>query len=163
MRHGGKGGYGWVRPALAGVAALLMSAAGFLATRVRTSEETSKETRSNANVSATVVCGHKPGARRESAAYGHPHHTSTCEEQEHAGLPVVDAELTAAPHVPRPVGRSEPVLLRVRMEARVKEGPLDPPLAYDFWTFSDTVPGPFIRARVGDTIAVTAHIKFGNK
>jgi FtsP/CotA-like multicopper oxidase with cupredoxin domain len=68
------------------------------------------------------------------------------------GLAVVEAELTVAPHVPPPIARRDPVLLRVKMDSQVTEAQLEPPQSYDFWTFSGTVPGPFIRARVGDTM-----------
>ncbi len=88
------------------------------------------------------------------APYNHPHHTSTHQEKEDTGLAVVDAELTVAPHVPPPIARREPVLLRVKMDSQVTEAQLEPPQTYDFWTFSGTVPGPFIRARVGDTMEV---------
>jgi len=70
------------------------------------------------------------------------------------GLAVVEAEFTVAPHVPPPITRREPVLLRVKMDSQVTEAQLEPPQSYDFWTFSGTVPGPFIRARVGDTMEV---------
>jgi copper-containing nitrite reductase len=69
-------------------------------------------------------------------------------------LPVEDARLTFAPDVPPPVNRKKPAMVRVRLDATVKVMPLDGEKTYAFWTFNDHVPGPFIRARVGDTLEV---------
>jgi copper-containing nitrite reductase len=69
-------------------------------------------------------------------------------------LQVEDAQLTFAPEVPAPITRRKPATVRVRLDATVKVMPLDGEKTYAFWTFNDHVPGPFIRARVGDTLEV---------
>ena len=69
-------------------------------------------------------------------------------------LPVEDAQVTFAPEVPPPISRKKPAIVRVRLDASVRVMPLDGEKTYAFWTFSDHVPGPFIRARVGDTLEV---------
>lgn len=72
-------------------------------------------------------------------------------------LPEEKAVLTFAPEVPPPIKRKFPVKLRVDMDVQIKEMPIDELYKYEFWTFSGGVPGPFIRARVGDTLEV--HLK----
>lgn len=58
-------------------------------------------------------------------------------------------------NVPPPVGRTEPATVRVELETREIDAHLDYNSSFRFWTFNGTVPGPMIRARVGDTIDVT--------
>lgn len=71
---------------------------------------------------------------------------------------VIKAELTHAPNVPPAVHRREPAIVQVELETREVEGLLmegfEEGTKYNFWTFNGTVPGPFIRARVGDTLEV---------
>ncbi|MBI2173798.1 MAG: nitrite reductase, copper-containing [Candidatus Omnitrophica bacterium] len=66
----------------------------------------------------------------------------------------IEATLTHAPEVPPPVARRKPAILRVRLDAGMKTMPISNDQQYMFWTFNDRVPGPFIRARVGDTLEV---------
>lgn len=69
-------------------------------------------------------------------------------------LPVVEAELTFAPNVPPPIQRDYPVRLVVNLETTVVVGKLSQQYKYEFWTFNGKVPGPFIRARVGDVMQI---------
>lgn len=62
------------------------------------------------------------------------------------------AELTAPPHVPKPVGNRKAKKLIVKMEILEAEGEISNGVRYVFWTFGGSVPGSFIRARVGDEI-----------
>ncbi|MFB9057121.1 copper-containing nitrite reductase [Mariniflexile ostreae] len=62
------------------------------------------------------------------------------------------AELTAPPHVPTPVGRRKAKKLIVKMEILEKEGEMTNGVRYMYWTFGGTVPGSFIRTRVGDEV-----------
>lgn len=66
-----------------------------------------------------------------------------------------------APNVPPPIDRKEPAVLVVRMETREEVGVLAPGIQedtkYTFWTFDGQVPGPFLRARVGDVLEL--HLK----
>ncbi len=71
-----------------------------------------------------------------------------------AALPRIKAELTYAPDVPPPVTRREPAILEVDLAATHKMMPLTTFQNYGFWTFNDHVPGPVIRARVGDWLEV---------
>lgn len=62
------------------------------------------------------------------------------------------AELTSPPHVPTPVGKRKAKKLIVEMEIQEREGEMTNGVSYIYWTFGGTVPGSFIRARVGDEI-----------
>ncbi len=62
------------------------------------------------------------------------------------------AELTAPPLVPKPVGNRAPMKLTVNMEVIEKEGEMADGVKYTYWTFGGSVPGSFIRTRVGDEV-----------
>lgn len=66
-----------------------------------------------------------------------------------AGIP---APTAYAPNVPPPITRSAAATLEVHLETKMTPITLAPGVGYDAWTFNDRVPGPFIRARVGDTL-----------
>lgn len=62
------------------------------------------------------------------------------------------AELTAPPFVPKPVGNRAPMKLTVTMEVIEKESEMTDGVRYVYWTYGGTVPGSFIRTRVGDEV-----------
>lgn len=62
------------------------------------------------------------------------------------------AELTSPPHVPTPVGARKAKKLIVKMEILEEEGEMTDGVKYVYWTFGGTVPGSFIRTRVGDEV-----------
>lgn len=64
------------------------------------------------------------------------------------------AEITGAPKVPAPVGKRSPKKLIVNLVTSEKEGIIADSIPYTFWTFNNTVPGSFIRVRVGDEITI---------
>ena len=65
---------------------------------------------------------------------------------------VMDAELTAPPFVPNPIGSRAATKLIVNMEIIEKEGVMADGVKYIYWTFGGSVPGSFIRTRVGDEV-----------
>ncbi|PCJ95301.1 MAG: nitrite reductase, copper-containing [Flavobacteriaceae bacterium] len=65
------------------------------------------------------------------------------------------AELTAPPNVPRGVGKRKAKKLIVTMEILEKEGTMTDGTTYNYWTFGGSVPGSFIRTRVGDEVEFT--------
>jgi nitrite reductase (NO-forming) len=67
----------------------------------------------------------------------------------------MDAELTAPPFVPAPVGDRTAKKLLVNMEIIEKEGTMADGVQYVYWTFGGSVPGSFIRTRVGDLVEFT--------
>lgn len=67
----------------------------------------------------------------------------------------IEAELTSPPFVPEPVGHRSAKKLLVDMEIIEKEGTMADGVKYIYWTFGGTVPGSFIRTRVGDLVEFT--------
>jgi nitrite reductase (NO-forming) len=63
-----------------------------------------------------------------------------------------EAELTAPPFVPKPVGDRSAMKLVVNMEIKEQEGEMVDGVKYTYWTFGGSVPGSFIRTRVGDEV-----------
>jgi len=63
-----------------------------------------------------------------------------------------EAELTAPPLVPKPVGDRPAMKLVVNMEIKEQEGEMADGVKYTYWTFGGSVPGSFIRTRVGDEV-----------
>lgn len=64
----------------------------------------------------------------------------------------MQAVLTAPPFVPAPVGNRLAKKLIVDMEILELEAEMVNGVSYMYWTFDGTVPGSFIRTRVGDEI-----------
>lgn len=56
--------------------------------------------------------------------------------------------------LPAPVYREAPEHVVVELETVEKVGTLADGLAYTYWTFNGTVPGPMIRVRQGDTVEI---------
>jgi nitrite reductase (NO-forming) len=56
--------------------------------------------------------------------------------------------------LPGPLGDREPQHLTLDLEAIELDGLLADGTTYNYWTFNGTVPGPFLRIRVGDTVDV---------
>ena len=67
----------------------------------------------------------------------------------------MEAELTSPPFVPAPVGDRDAKKLNVTMEILEQEGTMADGVTYVYWTFGGTVPGSFIRTRVGDEVEFT--------
>ena len=65
------------------------------------------------------------------------------------------AELTSPPNVPRGVGRRKAKKLILNMEILEKVGTMTDGTTYNYWTFGGSVPGSFIRTRVGDEVEFT--------
>jgi copper-containing nitrite reductase len=73
---------------------------------------------------------------------------------ESQSLKTENAVLTAAPNVPPPITRKEPAVVKVYLNAGYKTSYIAPRLRYVLWTFNGQTPGPFIRARQGDTLQI---------
>jgi nitrite reductase (NO-forming) len=69
-----------------------------------------------------------------------------------ANLPVENAILTEAPHVPPPITRKHAAKVVVHLEVREVVRRLADGVEYNFWTFGGNVPGSFIRVREGDFV-----------
>ncbi|MNQ35307.1 Copper-containing nitrite reductase precursor [compost metagenome] len=64
----------------------------------------------------------------------------------------MQAELTTPPMVPKPIGDRAAMKLKVNMEIKEQEGTMADGVKYTYWTFGGSVPGSFIRTRVGDEV-----------
>lgn len=62
------------------------------------------------------------------------------------------AELTSPPNVPKPTGKRKAKKLIVNMEILEKEGEMTDGVKYIYWTFGGSVPGSFIRTKIGDEV-----------
>jgi len=72
--------------------------------------------------------------------------------------PTSGADIVRDPsEVPAPIGDRAPTTVRIDLVAIEVEGQLADGTTYKYWTFNGQVPGPFFRARVGDTLEV--HMK----
>lgn len=67
----------------------------------------------------------------------------------------MDAELTSPPFVPAPIGDRSAKKLIVKLEILEMEGEISNGVKYNYWTFGGSVPGSFIRTRVGDEVEFT--------
>jgi len=64
------------------------------------------------------------------------------------------ATLTFAPEVPLPITRKQSALVEINLHSGRNLVEIKPGVKYEYWTFNEHVPGPFIRVREGDTIEV---------
>jgi nitrite reductase (NO-forming) len=71
-----------------------------------------------------------------------------------ATLPEVKAILTTAPQVPPPVDRQGNARVIVNLEMTEVTATLADGVKYAIWTFGGSVPGPFVRVRVGDIVQI---------
>ncbi|PKR81490.1 nitrite reductase, copper-containing [Brumimicrobium salinarum] len=65
------------------------------------------------------------------------------------------AELTAPPFVPKSTADREATKLKVDMEILEETGEMADGVEYVYWTFGGSVPGSFIRTKVGDEVEFT--------
>jgi nitrite reductase (NO-forming) len=80
-----------------------------------------------------------------------------------AGLPEIKAVLTAAPQVPPPVDRQGNARVIVNLEMSEVTATLADGVKYAFWTFGGSVPGPFVRVRVGDVVQINLKNHHGSR
>src|SRR2546425_4210179 len=62
-----------------------------------------------------------------------------------------------APLVALPIDRTEPAYVRLDLTTQKVTAQLADGVAYDYWTFNGTVPGPMLRVREGDTVEINLH------
>ena len=79
--------------------------------------------------------------------------TAAAEEAQHADALASIALDPAA--VPAPITRDHAAVVKVELETIERKALLADGTSFRFWTFNGTVPGPFVRARAGDTVEVT--------
>ena len=69
----------------------------------------------------------------------------------------VDVERIAADprDIPKPITRDESTTVDVELTTRELIAEIEPGVTFQYMTFDDQVPGPFVRTRVGDTVNLT--------
>lgn len=104
----------------------------------------------------------KKGAMAESQEHVHQQLKSVGPGEAPHTHAVVPARFQQVPEIARnssmvPAPASNPFAQKVQFHLEFKEvvAPLADGISYLFWTFDGTVPGPLLRARVGDTVELT--------
>lgn len=64
--------------------------------------------------------------------------------------------------VPDPVGDRGPESVAFTLETKELVAEIEDGVTYEYWTFGDQVPGPFLRVREGDTVEITIDNPEGN-
>jgi len=69
----------------------------------------------------------------------------------------VDVDTVAADprDVPDPIDRDEPATIQQTLRTEEMTAEIEPGVTFDYMTFNGQIPGPMVRARVGDTIELT--------
>ncbi len=62
-----------------------------------------------------------------------------------------------ANNLPSPITRSTVKTHHIKLRATEVIAPIAKGIPYHYWTFNDTVPGPMLRVRQGDTVELTLH------
>jgi nitrite reductase (NO-forming) len=57
--------------------------------------------------------------------------------------------------LPPPLNRTEPQVVKIELTTKEVIADIAPGVTLNYWTFNGTVPGPFLRAREGDTVELT--------
>jgi nitrite reductase (NO-forming) len=61
------------------------------------------------------------------------------------------------PQVAPPVTRTEPAYVKYDLTTQKVSAQMADGVAYEYWTFNGTVPGPMLRVREGDTVEIDLH------
>ncbi len=59
--------------------------------------------------------------------------------------------------LPKPLNRQQSKTVKINLNAVEVISSIAPSISYHYWTFNNTVPGPFLRVREGDTVVLSLH------
>ena len=62
-----------------------------------------------------------------------------------------------APQIAPPITRTEPAYVKFDLTTQKVTAQMADGVAYEYWTFNGTVPGPMLRVREGDTVEIDLH------
>jgi nitrite reductase (NO-forming) len=62
-----------------------------------------------------------------------------------------------ASDLPKPLNRKQSKNVQIKLKAVEVISKIAPNILYHYWTFNETVPGPFLRVREDDTVELTLH------
>ena len=65
-----------------------------------------------------------------------------------------DLKPLGAPQIAPPITRTEPAYVKFNLETSKVTALMANGVAYEYWTFNNTVPGPMLRVREGDTVEI---------
>jgi nitrite reductase (NO-forming) len=68
-----------------------------------------------------------------------------------------DLKRLPAPQMAGPLNRSEPAYVKFELTTDKVTAQMADGVAYDYWTFNGTVPGPMLRVLEGDTVEIDLH------
>jgi nitrite reductase (NO-forming) len=68
-----------------------------------------------------------------------------------------EAQSATSSEAALPAAERAPEVVKVYLETKEVLSELGPEIVFNYWTFNGQVPGPFVRAREGDTVEVTIH------
>ncbi|WP_436930067.1 copper-containing nitrite reductase [Halosimplex halobium] len=77
--------------------------------------------------------------------------------------PTVDRVAADPTAVPDPIDREESATVEAELTTREVTAEIEPGVTFEYMTFDGQIPGPMIRARVGDTVDLTLHSAEGNR
>ncbi|QPV64836.1 nitrite reductase, copper-containing [Halosimplex litoreum] len=77
--------------------------------------------------------------------------------------PTVDRVAADPTAIPDPIDRSEPATIEAELTTREVTAEIEDGATFEFMTFDERIPGPMIRARVGDTVDLTVTNAEGNR
>ncbi|MCK5353842.1 MAG: nitrite reductase, copper-containing [Methyloprofundus sp.] len=63
----------------------------------------------------------------------------------------------SAADLPKPLLRKRAEKIAIKLNASEVIADIAPGISYHYWTFNNTVPGPFLRVRQGDTVELSLH------
>jgi nitrite reductase (NO-forming) len=68
-----------------------------------------------------------------------------------------DLKPLPAPQIAPPIDRTEPAYVKFDLTTQKVTAQMADGVAYEYWTFNGTVPGPMLRVREGDTVEIDLH------
>ena len=80
------------------------------------------------------------------------HHHESINPSDYNKIPDISKNAT---NIPPPLQRNHPETVTVNLVATEVISAIAPGISFQFWTFDDTIPGPFVRVRVGDTVKLS--------
>jgi nitrite reductase (NO-forming) len=68
-----------------------------------------------------------------------------------------DLKPLSAPQIAPPIDRTDAAYVKLDLTTQKVTAQMADGVAYDYWTFNGTVPGPMLRVREGDTVEIDLH------
>lgn len=102
------------------------------------------------------VSGHRSGGMLGKLIVGSAQQSGTATVESIGPALDIDVDNIArdAFDIPEPTGRNTSATVHIYLEAVEVTAELEPGTTFNYWTYNATVPGPFLRARVNDTVVV---------